>query len=102
MERAVILDFEGGKKTILSMPVYVVHPNGKGVLCIGNERHHRCRLSYSYDGGYNESSNVNVVKDDGIFWRDFDYDNVPNITHIENMNIIKPISPMSDGPVHLE
>ena len=34
------LDVEGGKKTILSMAVYVVHPNGKGALCIDNERHH--------------------------------------------------------------
>lgn len=99
---SVILDVETKEKSVCSMAVYAVFPDGKGALCIDNERHHWCRRGYSYDGVYNQDKNKNIVEGDGIFSLDFASNKITKIIGIEDVNKIKPISTMADGANYVE
>lgn len=99
---SVVLDVSSGEKRTLSMAVYSVLPDGRGALCIDNERHHWCRRGYSYDGIHNQEKNKNVVEGDGIFWLDLVSGQASKIIPIESMNRIKPINTMHEGANYLE
>lgn len=99
---SVIFNISNTEKQILPMAVYSVFSDGSKALCIDNERHHWCRRGYSYDGVYNESKNKNIVPGDGIFTLDLNNGDVSLIITTEQMNKIKPISSMNEGPNYLE
>lgn len=70
--RSVIVDTETGEETVLSSPIYAIHPSGEFALTVNFERMVFCRSGYSYRGVESEKWDVPLHEDDGIFRVDLD------------------------------
>ena len=98
----IILDIKSNKKTVLPMAYYSASSDGGFLLCIDNERHCWYRKGYSYQGVYNLSKKVPILKNDGIWRIDIQTNSKKQIISLGQMMKINPLSNMIDATHYLE
>lgn len=65
--RSVIVDVETGEEMVLPSPIYAIHPSGEFALTVNFERIAFFRPAYSYQGMENETWDLPLHEEDGIF-----------------------------------
>jgi len=73
-----------GSEIYIDYPVYGLLPDGKHALTLNYERSYWCR-AYHYMPIANETYNVNIACDDGIFEVDFEHNTVRRIVDISDV-----------------
>jgi len=99
---SVIFNIKTKKKTVLPMPIYDVNSTGTHAICIDHERHFFCRRGYSYDGIKNDSKNMKIVNDDGIWLLNIKSKQFSQIINIKDLINFKPLSNMEDATHYVE
>jgi hypothetical protein len=99
---SILMDVKTKEKTVLSIAVYTVHPDGKYALCIDNERHYWFRGGYSYHGIENSDKKEPLDKKDGIWLLDIERKEVRQIINIMDLVKIKLLSNMQGANHYLE
>ena len=98
----ILLDIKLNKKTILPMAYYSASSDGDFLLCIDNERHCWYRKAYSYQGIYDLSKKVPILKNDGIWKIDVQTNSKKQIISLGQMMKFEPLSNMADATHYLE
>lgn len=99
---SVIINILTKKKRILPFPIYDVNSMGTQAICIDHERHFFCRRGYSYAGVKNNSKNIKVVHNDGIWLLDIQSKKYHQIINIENLLKFRPLSNMNNATHYVE
>lgn len=86
---AFITDIENGKSKRINWPIYGLTPDGKKSISIDLERSYWCR-AYHYESVVNESLNVAIPENDGIFEIDLDQNSRRRILSIDDVLRLDP------------
>lgn len=100
--RAVVLEIESGRETVLPMPAYTLSGDGRHALCVDYDRLYWFRPGYNYQGTPRPQKKKAFDPEDGIWRMALDTGKTEKIVSIDDVMSRGRVSAMSEGTHYLE